>query len=149
MEEVEKKGFKDLLAELIIPKVERIGGLILFAGLLMKYLGATGYASMLGISMLTLAITTYLYAFLIKTNGLTETISIKLGHIAGSVTLVGAMFATLQLPGSETMIPIGMAVLAIAILLVIYSLMFQNSKISKMVLIRYGIIFLLGTLSFL
>jgi hypothetical protein len=108
MEENEKKGFKELLGELIVPKVERIAALLLFAALLMKYFGASGYAQILGISLTTLGITTYLYAFLLKSNGLLETILIKLGHIAGSVTLVGVMFASLQLPGSETMIPIGL-----------------------------------------
>ncbi|MFT6867546.1 MAG: hypothetical protein ACJA08_002389 [Cyclobacteriaceae bacterium] len=148
MEENEKKGFKELLGELIVPKVERIAALLLFAALLMKYFGASGYAQILGISLTTLGITTYLYAFLIKSNGLLETILIKLGHIAGSVTLVGVMFASLQLPGSETMIPIGLVALSIAILLMIYGLLYQKTNISKPVLVRYSIIFLLGVLSF-
>jgi len=139
----QKKGFKDLLRELIVPKIERISMIILLLALLFKYLQIGETTAMIGIGLTTLAVTSYLYAFLYKTEGLMETLSIKLGHVACAVAIVGIMFRLMQLPGSATMLHIGAGALALSTVLVGYQLATNRTNLMKQATTRYLIVLVL------
>lgn len=143
-ESEEKKGFRDLLGEVIVPKIEMISLVVLSIGFLLKYLETGNSAGMIAIGLTTLAVTSYLLAFLHKPNGILQIITFKMGHIACSVALVGVMFTLLHLPGNVVMLQIGAAVVAIAFILTTFTLLKDPSQKIKRTLLRYGLVLALS-----
>lgn len=117
--------------------------IILLLALVFRYLQIGETAAMIGIGLTTLAVTSYLYAFLYKTEGLMETLSIKLGHIACAVAIVGIMFRLMQLPGSATMLHIGAGSLTLGAILVGYQLATNHTSMMKQATTRYLIVLVL------
>ncbi|MEP4531641.1 MAG: hypothetical protein ABJ004_01055 [Cyclobacteriaceae bacterium] len=139
----EQKGFKDLLRDIIIPKMEIISVAIIIIAFVLKYFEASGYASIFSIGLTTLAITSYLYAFLYKTEGFLENLVLKTGHIACSISIIGFLFTLLHLPGNQPMLNIGSAALAIATVAMIYLMTQSQSKKHRQITIRFVAILLL------
>ena len=139
----EQKGFKDLLRDIIIPKMEIISVAIIIIAFILKYFEASGYVSILSIGLTTLAITSYLFAFLYKTEGVLENMVLKMGHIACSISIVGFLFRLLHLPGNQPMLNIGAGSLAIATVAMIYLVTQTQSKKHRQITIRFAAVLLL------
>ncbi|MEO9475745.1 MAG: hypothetical protein ABJG41_09425 [Cyclobacteriaceae bacterium] len=139
----EQKGFKDLLRDVIIPKVEFISVAIIIIAFVLKYFEASGYASIFSIGLSTLAVTSYLYTFLYKTEGILENMVLKIGHIACSISIVGFLFTLLHLPGNLPMLNIGAAALSIATVAMIYLVTQSQSKKHRQITIRFAAVLLL------
>lgn len=146
----ELKGFKDLLRDQIIPNVEKISAVIVVLGIVFKILEFRGYSELLGIGLSTLAVTYYLNAFIFipKDKNLIKQVLVKGGFVAGSVTLVGIMFALLKLPGDEAMLVIGLIALSVSLSIAAYQMLNSELSLYKQLLIKLGVVFALGLIVF-
>lgn len=116
MKEAKKtKGFKDLLFEVILPKVELISLILISIGVLFKILKLQGTNELFMISMSTYAMVCYLSGFK-KTNFESnfDKALIKFGGIASAVLVIGTLFLILKLPGAREMFSIGAPAFIIA-----------------------------------
>lgn len=146
-----QKGFKELLAEIILPKVEMISIAILVIAILFKYLETKGYPELISISLTTLAVTNYLIAFS-PTQGetsLTFIITQKIGFISCSIAIVGIMFTELSLPGNTTMLAIGGVTVGLACLSTGVLYFQKNSAIVRKMLIRFLVVFVTTLMTYL
>ncbi len=149
-ENTEPQNFKQLLATMILPKVEIIGAIILITGGLFKVLGTAGYGDLLLIGFTAVAVALYLKAFLYDTNTSSpmDNIVKKIGFISCSVVLIGAMFSTLSLAGGGEMMLIGLPVLALATIFAAYRMMSTEQASFKPMLFRFVLVFAIGLLVF-
>lgn len=145
-EKTEKEGFKALLRDTIIPKIEFIGALLLLISLVLKLWNGNVNLQMVGIALTTFAMTYYFNAFLFirKSSGFLESFSVRVGFMSSSVAIVGLMFSALSLPGADAMLPLGLLALGLAIIVTLYNLVATRSELYKKLLIRFAIVFIIG-----
>jgi hypothetical protein len=132
------KTFKDLLYEVIIPKVEVISLIILALSILFKILKLQGAPELLMISLSTYAGTTYLKAF-VKTElqGWLDNLLIKIGAISSAVLIIGILFLILNLSGSIEMLTIGSISLGISIIVIFIKFLKSEKTYYKKLLIQH------------
>ena len=136
-----KKGFKDLAREVILPKVEVVGFIILPIAILFKLSDFPGYAELLMISLSALAGVYYLEAFLgdTKITNTLDNILIKVGSIASAVAIVGIQFLILNLAGADQMLTIGLSTLGMTTLIVFFKFLnTEKSDFYKKLLIHFA-----------
>lgn len=114
----EFQSFKDLLFELILPRVELISLVLIVIALWLKVFKIQGAADIFMISMSTYAGTCHLSAF--KPSNITGhfgKLIIKLGGIASAILVIGTLFLILNLHGGKQMFTIGAPAFVIAFIL--------------------------------
>lgn len=121
-ESQERKGFKELLVETIIPKVEKISLAVFAAGSLLLLANIPGGRNASAIALNTLALTYFVTPYLYnKGNHVnTDLIVLKIGFIASSIIMIGSMYALLGFRGADQMLNIGLIASAIATLFLTY-----------------------------
>jgi hypothetical protein len=139
----EKNNFKDLLRDIILPKVEIISVVLIVVAIVFKQFGLEGFETIFTIGLSNLAIVAYLGAFLYKTDNLAQIFVVRIGHIACSIALVGIMFTALSFPGNEPMLSIGGISLAMATVALAYLQSKPDCTLPRQILIRFGTILFL------
>lgn len=145
-QEQPKFTFNDLMRDKIVPRIDQISMFILAIALVFKILHYPGASPMLGISMTTLAVTTWLMAFLTKAPTLYSMIFMKVGFISSSIILVGIMFTFLHLPGNSPMLEIGLTSGGISAIALAYMTFLQGFDELKKSFYRISITFSAGLL---
>ncbi|HNP19229.1 MAG TPA: hypothetical protein PKL31_12390 [Fulvivirga sp.] len=136
-EKKELNTFKDLLYDVILPKVELISLILLAIGILFKISHFQGAPQLLMISMSTYAAVCYLRAFeKIELQGAFNKFLLKIGAISSSVLVIGALFLILRLPGAINMLEIGIPVFAIFLIFIIVKFLNSESGVYKKILFR-------------
>ncbi|MEO9965791.1 MAG: hypothetical protein ABJF11_08385 [Reichenbachiella sp.] len=150
-ESSEKQGFKDLLRDVIIPKAEKIGGVLLLVCFIFKVLAFAGAENLLLISLSTLAVTYYLTPFLLKREDYTklEIIVLKIGFISCAIVIMGVMFALLNLPGASEMLYIGFPITGLSTIILGYIYTSSETDILKPNFVRFVLALALGCAVFL
>lgn len=137
-EEQGLKGFKELLFETILPKIEMISLILIAVSILFKILHLQGTVELLMISLTTYAITCYLAGF--EKTELTswlDQLILKVGAISSAIVVIGLLFLLLQLSGAYQMLIIGTPIFAIALILVLVKFLNSESEVFKKVLIKH------------
>ncbi|MTI39630.1 hypothetical protein [Fulvivirga lutimaris] len=119
-ENKESRNFKDLLFEVILPKVDMISILLIAVSLMFKIFKLQGTSELFMISMSAYAGVCYLSAF--KPSDLQSAFNkfiIKFGGISSAVLIIGTLFLILNLPGGKEMFTIGVPAFIIAFVLVL------------------------------
>ncbi len=138
-EKNEKKTFKDLLYETILPKVEWISLILVAISVLFKIFHLQGTSELLMISLSTYAAVCYLSAFEeTELQGVLNKFIVKAGGIASAVVVIGMLFLVLSLPGGINMLEIGVPALCIIIIITFIKSLNSESGVYKKLLIRYG-----------
>jgi|GEM_PF-5152764 len=143
-----QQSFQDLLGNTILPKVESISVIVLSIGVILKYFEIGKPDPVFGISLTTLAVTSFLQSSLTKGENLLQTVTYKVGFISCSISIVGVMYTLLSLPGNMPMLKIGTGALGVATTLLIYQILKAPTDELKKSGIRFGIT-LLAALFFL
>lgn len=142
MEEREKKNFKDMIHEVILPKVEMIGAVLLFIAISLRAADISGFNQLLTIALTTMATVYYLRAFTTrKSSAILEIIIIRVGFISSSIIFIGVLFHTLSLSGAKEMLTIGSVALGLASVLTIYKLSGAQTGDYKTLLARFAFVF--------
>ena len=119
----EKGNFGELLAKVILPKVQLIALLVSAIGLVFHYLNLNGSSNMLMMGFTTLAATFFLSAFAVVSISATSKhnpsalILYKVLYLAAPVILIGSLFYILHFEGFKEMLLVGCVGLGGAILI--------------------------------
>ncbi len=114
----EQGGFNHLLGSMILPKVQWIALGISLLGIVLYVIGNSGAETLLISGLSTLAACYFLIGFIPPVTkpdskpGLYTFVASKVIYVALSVTLIGILFAVMQLEGADKMLLIGCSVLA-------------------------------------
>lgn len=119
----EQGSFVHLLGSMILPKIQMIALGISFFGIILYIMGNSGAEMLLISGLSTLSACYFLIGFTppvtkpdSKPNLYSFVLS-KVIYIALSVTLIGILFAVMQLEGADNMLLIGCSVLTIGLLI--------------------------------
>ncbi|MEQ9167992.1 MAG: hypothetical protein RLO12_17155 [Fulvivirga sp.] len=137
-ENKESRNFKDLLFEVIIPKVDIISILLIAVALMFKIFKLQGTSELFMISMSAYAGVCYLSAF--KPSGLQSAFNkfiIKFGGISSAVLIIGTLFLILNLPGGKEMFTIGVPAFIIAFVFVLIKNTQSESEELKKIIARH------------
>lgn len=134
----DKKDFKDLLIEVILPKIELISIILIGIGILFKLLQLQGAQEIFMISMSTYAIVCYLNSFQkYNLDGMLNQFIIKLGGIGSTVLIIGTLFIVLALPGANEMFTIGAPAFTLAFILALFRNLSSESDAYKKIILRH------------
>ena len=138
MTETKKKDFKDLLFEVILPKIELMAIIVIAISILFKLLHLQGTNEMFMISLSIYAIVCYLGSFRkYAVEGMVSQLIIKLGGIASAVLCIGTLFLVLGLPGGTEMFTIGAPAFILAFILTLFKNTNSDSEEFKKILIQH------------
>ncbi|QSE99257.1 hypothetical protein [Fulvivirga lutea] len=137
-ESEEKKGFKDLLFEVILPKVELISLVLVLVSIVFKMLHLQGTPELLMISLSTYAVVCFLRGYQpIDSDSTLDKIIVKFGGVGSAILVIGVLFLMLSLPGYSEMLWIGGVTFGITMGLIIVKSSNRESELYKKLVSQY------------